>query len=298
QDVVLHRAGDLFRRTALLLRHELVQEQKHRSGGIDGHRGRDPIERDVLEKGLHVLERVDRDADLADLAVGHRVVGVVADLRRQVERDRKPGLALLEQEAVALVRLRGGAEAGVLPHRPEAAAIHVLVDATREGERARERLFPVSILGRVDRFQGQAAVVLNFLHVSTNSVSTPPTLLGCTKAIRVPCRPIRGSSSIISRPRARALAIACSMSGTATAMWCRPGPRLATNLPTGVSSRRGFSSSTSASPARRKAASRPSFSFDARCVSSAPKIVVYSWIAASRSSTATPTWWMCMGASI
>src|SRR5439155_1445899 len=168
EDVVLHRAGDLVRRAPLLLRHELVEEQKHRGGGIDGHRGRDPIERYVLEQGLHVLERV-------------------------------------------------------------------------------------------DRFQGQAAVVLNFLHVSTNSVSTPPTLLGCTNAMRVPCKPIRGSSSIISRPRARASAIAFSMSGTATAMWCRPGPRLARNFPTGVSSRRGWSSSTSASPARKKAAVNPSF---------------------------------------
>ena len=57
----------------------------------------------------------------AHLAEGVGVVGVVADLGGQVEGHREPGRALLEQVAVAPVRLGGGAEAGVLPHRPEAA---------------------------------------------------------------------------------------------------------------------------------------------------------------------------------
>ena len=39
---------------------------------------------------LHVVERVDRHADPPDLARGHRVVGVVAHLGRQVEGDREP----------------------------------------------------------------------------------------------------------------------------------------------------------------------------------------------------------------
>ena len=47
----------------------------------------------------------------ADLALGARVVGVEPELRRQVERDREPRLALLEQVAVARVRLLGRGEA-------------------------------------------------------------------------------------------------------------------------------------------------------------------------------------------
>ena len=54
-----------------------------------------------------------------------RVVGVVAELRRQVERDREARLPLLEQVAVALVRLLRRREARVLPHRPRPAAVHV-----------------------------------------------------------------------------------------------------------------------------------------------------------------------------
>ena len=91
-----------------------------------------------FNRSLHVGERGDGDADLADLARGHRVVGVVADLGRQVEGDGEAGLALVEEVAVAAVRLLGVAEAGVLAHRPEAAAVHRGLDAARERELARE----------------------------------------------------------------------------------------------------------------------------------------------------------------
>ena len=65
--------------------------------------------------------RRDRDADAADLAARQRVVGVAAHLRRQIERHRQARLPRREQELVAAVRLLGGAEAGVLAHRPQAA---------------------------------------------------------------------------------------------------------------------------------------------------------------------------------
>jgi hypothetical protein len=50
---------------------------------------------------------------------GQGVVGVVADLRGQVEGDAQAGLALAQQVAVALVGLLGRAEAGVLAHGPQ-----------------------------------------------------------------------------------------------------------------------------------------------------------------------------------
>ena len=99
--------------------------------------------------------RRDRDADPADLALRLRRVRVVAHLGRQVERDRQPGLALLEQVAEAPVRLRGGREAGVLAHRPEAAAVHRRLDAA--GERVLARPAEVALLveaGRVGRVVG------------------------------------------------------------------------------------------------------------------------------------------------
>ena len=186
EDVVLDGARDLFRRASLLLRHELIEQQQHRRGGIDRHRRRDPVQGYAVKQDLHVLERVDRDTDLADLAVGHGVVRVIADLGGQVEGDREPGLALVEQVAVALVGFRRCAEACVLAHGPQAAAIHVFVDAPRVWECARRRFLAAPILRRVNRLQRDAAVVsegglppvATVGHVSTNSVSTPPTLLG------------------------------------------------------------------------------------------------------------------------
>src|SRR2546425_542923 len=58
------------------------------------------------------------------LALGTRVVGVVAHERRKVERHREARLAVVEQELVALVRVFGRAEARELPHRPQPAAVH------------------------------------------------------------------------------------------------------------------------------------------------------------------------------
>ena len=58
----------------------------------------------------HVAEMGDRHADLADLAAGERMVGIVAGLGRQIEGDRKPGLALGE---VLPVQLVGGLRRGM-----------------------------------------------------------------------------------------------------------------------------------------------------------------------------------------
>ena len=127
----IRSAGD-----ALLLGRGHVQGQQDRRRGVDRHRGADLAERQAVEQDLHVGEAGDRDADPADLAFGLGGVGVVAHLGRQVERDRQPGLALLEEVAEPLVRLLGGREAGVLAHRPEAAPVHRRLDAAGEGRLA------------------------------------------------------------------------------------------------------------------------------------------------------------------
>ncbi len=74
------------------------------------------LERDPVEQRPHVAEVADRDADLADLARRHRMVGVVPGLRRQVEGDRQAGLTLGQ---VLLVELVGGPRARVARVGPE-----------------------------------------------------------------------------------------------------------------------------------------------------------------------------------
>jgi len=84
----------------------------------------------------HVVERVDRDAHPAYFAGRQRMIRVVAHLRGQIERDAEARHALIEQVAVARVRFGRRAEARILPHRPQPAAIHVGLDAAGIGEGA------------------------------------------------------------------------------------------------------------------------------------------------------------------
>src|SRR6266508_3105829 len=119
------------------------------------------VERDAREELFHVLEARDGHADLADVALCHRVVGVVAHLRRQVEGDREARLPLLEEVAVAAVGLGRRAEARVLAHGPEPAAVHRGLHAARVRELAREThvaevVLVRDVLGSVDALERRA----------------------------------------------------------------------------------------------------------------------------------------------
>ena len=133
QDVVLGGAADLARVRPLLLGDGDVEREEDGRRGVDGHRGGDLVQRDAIEERLHVAQGADGDAHLPHLALHHGIVGVVADLGGQVEGDGEAGLPLGEQVLVPLVRLLGGAEAGVLAHGPEPAAIHGGLDTPGVG---------------------------------------------------------------------------------------------------------------------------------------------------------------------
>ena len=90
---------------AVLLGADDVERQQPGRRRVDRHRRVHAVERDAVEQRVHVALVRHRHADLADLAARELVVGVVAGLRRQVERDREPGLALGEVAAVERVGL-------------------------------------------------------------------------------------------------------------------------------------------------------------------------------------------------
>jgi hypothetical protein len=137
EDVVLNRARHLPRVATLPARHRDVEREQDDGRRVDRHRSRDTIQRDAVEQDRHVFDRIDGDANLADLSRGKRVIGVVADLGRQVERNTQSHDPLRQEVAVSPVRVRGGGEAGVLAHRPRAAAVHRRLNAAGEGERTR-----------------------------------------------------------------------------------------------------------------------------------------------------------------
>ena len=136
EHVVLDRPGERTGAGALLLPGHLVEQEQHRGGRVDRHRRGHLAERDAVEQAAHVLDRVDRDPHLADLAVRDRGVGVVPHLSRQIEGDRQAGRPGLDQLLKAPVRLRGAGEPGVLAHRPGPFRVHRRVDATGIGIRS------------------------------------------------------------------------------------------------------------------------------------------------------------------
>jgi hypothetical protein len=138
EDVVLDGAGNFGEVGALFFGDGDVEGEEDGGGGVDGHGGGDFFEGDAVEKSFHVFEGIDGDADFADFAEGERMVGVEADLGGEIEGDGEAGLAFAEEIAVALIGFDGGAEAGVLAHGPEAAAVHGGIDAAGERKFAGE----------------------------------------------------------------------------------------------------------------------------------------------------------------
>ncbi len=124
EDIVLHRPLQTPGIDTLLFGHRHIQGQQDGCGGIDGHRRTHLVERDAVEQRLHIAQGVDRDPDLAHLPLGHRVIGVVADLGGKVKGDAQPGLPLAEEILVAAVRFLRRPEPCILTHGPEPASIH------------------------------------------------------------------------------------------------------------------------------------------------------------------------------
>ena len=100
-----------------------VEREQPRRGRVDRHRRVHLVERDAVHQRRHVAAVGDRHADLADLTPRQLVVGVVARLRRQVERDRQPRLPLGQVAPVELVRLRRGRVTRVGADHPRPVAL-------------------------------------------------------------------------------------------------------------------------------------------------------------------------------
>ena len=146
QDVVLDGPAERSPRDAARLADGQVEDEEDCGGRVDRHARAHPIEREASEQGVHVLDRRNRDADASDLAAGHWCIAVVAHLRRQVERDAQPFVALGEEVLEPPVRLLRGPETSILAHRPEPTAVHRRMDATGEGRLPRESdAFPVYV---------------------------------------------------------------------------------------------------------------------------------------------------------
>ena len=137
QDVVLGRATQAGERDPVRRAGEQVHPPEDVRGGVDRHAGRHLGEGDPGEQPAHVVERAHVDPALPDLAERLGVVGVDPIEGGVVERDRQPGLPVLQEVAEPAVRVLGRSEAGEHPHRPEPAPIHRRMDPAGERGLAR-----------------------------------------------------------------------------------------------------------------------------------------------------------------
>ena len=103
----MKRAAQLVELHSLLLGHSQVHAEQDGRRRVDRHRGGDLTQRDPLEERLHIGQRVDGNAAMADLAAAGGCVRVLAHQSRHVEGDRQAGLAVFQKVVIAPVRLRG-----------------------------------------------------------------------------------------------------------------------------------------------------------------------------------------------
>ena len=139
EDVVLDGPGQLYRFDALLLGRHNVEREDRQHCTVHRHRHTHLVERDAVEEPAHVEDRVDCDARHPHVARHPGVVGVVAAVGGEVERDREPLLAPSEVATVERVGFLRGREPGVLADRPRLVDVHRRIRTPKKGRKTRKR---------------------------------------------------------------------------------------------------------------------------------------------------------------
>ena len=112
------------------------------------------VKRDAIEQDLHVLNTVDGDARLADIADDARMVTVITAVRGKIEGHGQPLLPRREVAPVEGVRFLSGRKARILPDRPRATSIHGGAHAACERRKARQARISSYIVRCVKRLHG------------------------------------------------------------------------------------------------------------------------------------------------
>ena len=124
ENVVLDGPGELILLHTLLFGRNDVTSKDRQHRAVHGHRNGNLVERNTVEENLHVFDRVDRHAGLADVADDARIIGVIATVRGQVESDRDPLTAGGQRLAIEGIGFFGGRETGILTNRPGTTGVH------------------------------------------------------------------------------------------------------------------------------------------------------------------------------
>ena len=127
-------------RDALFFAGDDVEREDRQHRAVHGHADAHLVERNAVEQGAHVVDRVDRDAGHADIAADALVIGIVAPVGGKIEGDGEALLAgrqIAPVERVGVFRRR---EPGILAHGPRLGNVHGRVGAAEIRREARKGL--------------------------------------------------------------------------------------------------------------------------------------------------------------
>ena len=134
EDVVLDCPRQLGCWNALLLCRHDETGQDRQDSPIHRHRNSHFIQRDGVEENLHILDAIDGNPGLSDVAGHARMIGVISTMRGEVEGHGEALLAGCEIGPIEGIRFFGGGKARVLANRPGTIRIHRGPRSPQEGE--------------------------------------------------------------------------------------------------------------------------------------------------------------------
>ena len=140
-------------RDALLLARDDEEREDRNDRAVHGHRHRHLVERDAVEQDFHILDGVNGDPRLADIADNAGMVRVIAAVGGEVERDAQALLPGGKVAAVEGIGFFGGREACILADGPWPSRIHRCAHTACERRKTGKARI-ACVLCRVERLDG------------------------------------------------------------------------------------------------------------------------------------------------
>ena len=138
KDVVLNRAIELLLGNALLLTCNYEESEDGNDRAVHRHRHRHLVKRNAVEEDFHILNTINRNAGLANIADNAGMVTVIATVRCKIEGYRQALLPSGEITTIESVGFLSGRKTRILADRPWPSSIHGCAHAACERRKARK----------------------------------------------------------------------------------------------------------------------------------------------------------------
>ena len=155
QNIVLNRSRQLLGLHALLFPGNDISREDRNHSAVHRHGYAHFFERDLIEKDLHILDRVNGHTGFSHIPHHTRMIRIIAAMRSQIEGDRQSHLARSEVLPIKGVGFLGRGKARVLANSPGFDSIHRGSRAARIGRKTGQgiqRLHRFQILGGIQCF--------------------------------------------------------------------------------------------------------------------------------------------------